>query len=432
MSSKTIVISRISAIVKHNNANKLEIAIIDGFQCVVPKNRFVVNQPVVYFPPEVVLIKEVAVALGVENYLNFSQQAHPVTKIVYEAGRTKTIKLRGEYSMGIVVEVPPGLKGFHVGYNCNEFYQAWEYEPILPSSPTLMKLSGKKLFSNAFKPLPHLPTYSDTQNLRTCPEYFEGQNVAVTEKIHGSNLGIGFIQDGNTNKAERILAITSRNYRRKIPATRYKTIERGFVKLRQSILNNYADLLYKVASKIKLCRYFPIVNQDFIKDFHDEFVLDYGPDYLKYFYSDRELVARDQFWFVESLLNLRLIRSKVKDNIVLYGEITGTQAGFTYGKNEPQFFAFSIKKNGLWLSYDEFISWCKEFSIPTAPLLYKGTYDFELIKKLAVGHTRLGSKHLLEGVVVESQENPGDRKKFVSLEYLAQRDEGKLPDSKDE
>jgi hypothetical protein len=55
MSALIVEISKISEIKAHPNADKLELAIIKGWQCIVGKGQHKVNELVVYCPPDSII-----------------------------------------------------------------------------------------------------------------------------------------------------------------------------------------------------------------------------------------------------------------------------------------------------------------------------------------------------------------------------------------
>lgn len=84
---KLATIEKIDELIPHPNADKLEICKVLGFQCVVPKGLHKQGDIVVYIQTDTVLPKDQEWA---EEYLKYSPK------------RTKAVRLRGEWSEGIV------------------------------------------------------------------------------------------------------------------------------------------------------------------------------------------------------------------------------------------------------------------------------------------------------------------------------------------
>lgn len=82
-------IELISEIKAHSNAERLELATILGYQCVVPKDTFKVGDAVVYIQPD--------------NSLPESDWSVDYRK--YAPKRIKAIRLRGEWSEGLIMQL---------------------------------------------------------------------------------------------------------------------------------------------------------------------------------------------------------------------------------------------------------------------------------------------------------------------------------------
>ena len=91
MSSLIVEVSKIQQILPHPNAEKLELAHVKGWQCVVPKAKYSAGDLIVYIPPDSVLPAELSDRLGITKYLS--------------NGRVRCAKLRGEPSFGVVMDL---------------------------------------------------------------------------------------------------------------------------------------------------------------------------------------------------------------------------------------------------------------------------------------------------------------------------------------
>lgn len=88
-------IRRISAIKPHTNADALEIAVVDGWQCVVKKGEFEEDAVVVYFEIDSWIPHAIA------PFLSRGKEPREYEGVPGE--RLRTIKLRGELSQGLVM-----------------------------------------------------------------------------------------------------------------------------------------------------------------------------------------------------------------------------------------------------------------------------------------------------------------------------------------
>ncbi len=95
---KLATVRKIAEIKPHNNADALELAVVDGWQCVVKKGDFNAGDLVIYFEVDSVLP-----VLPVYEFLRKGCYVKKDWLTKGEGFRLKTIKLRGEKSQGLVL-----------------------------------------------------------------------------------------------------------------------------------------------------------------------------------------------------------------------------------------------------------------------------------------------------------------------------------------
>src|SRR5947209_3271290 len=147
MSSLIVEVCRIERVLPHPNADKLELAQIKGWQCVVPKGKYAASDLVTYVPIDSLLPAELSDRLGITQYLS--------------KGRVRCARLRGEPSFGVIMDVedPAWAEGTEV----REFYGITKYvPPIKPSA------------GDAEAPHPLFVSYTDVENLGNFPGVFPG------------------------------------------------------------------------------------------------------------------------------------------------------------------------------------------------------------------------------------------------------------------
>jgi RNA ligase (TIGR02306 family) len=169
MSSSLIVpVTIIEKISPHPNADALELAQVLGWQLVVKKGEYAVNDKIVYFPIDTILPVNVSDTFGVTRYL--SKQ------------RIRCARLRGEPSFGLAVK--PDNHDWEIGLNVAEHYGATRFEP--PIRP------GQ---GDAERAHPLFVEYTDIENMRNFPDIFTaGETVMLTEKIHGTSSRVASIE----------------------------------------------------------------------------------------------------------------------------------------------------------------------------------------------------------------------------------------------
>jgi len=178
MSSIAVRVVSISDVQPHTNADSLELAIVNGWQMVVRKGIHAVGEKVVYFEQGTVLPREVADRFNATSYLSEKTDMYGNRVLVVHR-----VKLRGEPSFGLAVV--PDNPTWEIGLNVAEQYGATKYYPPV-----------KATAGDAEQDDPRFPTYTDIENMRNYLDVFVPQDtVIVTEKIHGTNCRVGFVQD---------------------------------------------------------------------------------------------------------------------------------------------------------------------------------------------------------------------------------------------
>lgn len=127
---KLASIRQIKEIKPHTNADSLELAIVDGWQCVVKKGEFIPGDVVVYF--------EIDSVLPVRPEFEFLRKCCFVDKDWITGFRLKTIKLRGERSQGLVMHlgsIDVHWKNEHKmpGVDVTELLGVTKWDPPVPA-----------------------------------------------------------------------------------------------------------------------------------------------------------------------------------------------------------------------------------------------------------------------------------------------------------
>jgi RNA ligase (TIGR02306 family) len=158
----------------HPNADRLGIVKVRGYSVCVPTNLFVGVQLGAYIPPD---------SLVDPNRSEFAFLKDKEKDKYGGMVRIKVEKLRGVVSMGLLL---PAKEGWEVGDDVATELGVEHFDPPLP-----MDAGGE----DEAPPPGYLPKY-DVEALLRYPELFEkGEEVIVTEKIHGCNARYCFIDD---------------------------------------------------------------------------------------------------------------------------------------------------------------------------------------------------------------------------------------------
>lgn len=173
---KLASIETIKEIVPHGGADKLEIAKILGWQSIVKKGEFKAGDKVVFVVIDTILPK----APWSEFLADKNNPEKPI--------RLRTVKLRGEYSQGLVLPLtvlPENIQGWHESADVGGVLNIKKYEKEIPA-----QLSGEVL--GAFPSF--LAAQTDEDNGLSYPdlvnEVLKHEYITVTQKLDGSSCTI--------------------------------------------------------------------------------------------------------------------------------------------------------------------------------------------------------------------------------------------------
>lgn len=158
----------------HPNADRLELAAIGGYRCVVPKGRYEPGDLAAYIPEGAIVPDAVIAELGLEGRLAGPQK-----------NRVKAIRLRGTLSQGLVYPAR-GEKlratGVQEGDDVTEALGLVKYEPPIP-----IHMQGE--VDNARG----RTVKYDIEDVKKFPGVLrDGEEVVMTEKLHGTWCCLGW------------------------------------------------------------------------------------------------------------------------------------------------------------------------------------------------------------------------------------------------
>lgn len=184
MSSLIVEVSRVSAITKHPNADRLAIATVKGWKTCIRCNpetgesELKVGDKCVYFPPDSVMPVELSEKLGITKYLAPIKNPDGTWA---PCNRVRAARLRGVASYGFVIPVPNN-SDWEIGENVAGFYGITKWEPKFPPN------------DDTVREHPLLHSYTDIEIWQNFPDVFQyGEEVIITEKIHGRTCRMGYL-----------------------------------------------------------------------------------------------------------------------------------------------------------------------------------------------------------------------------------------------
>lgn len=369
MAKFEVLITPIGKVEHHPNADRLSIMKVGGFTIVSGKledgsHRYNEGDLVAYVPENAV----VPVYLLKRGYWDENKQKGFLAGS--EGNRVKPVKLRDVVSQGIVFppdEINDGCEklvyingsderlAVAVGDDVSEFLGITKFEPVIPAS-----MDGDVVSigdENTVK--------FDIENILKYMDGFErDEPIVVTEKLHGTFCGIGYV-----------------------PGLAQEGIHRG----------EFFAFSKGLGSK-------GLVFKDTEENRKSNLYL-------------RSAIENDLFVIAEEIS-----RDFDGQTVHILGEIFGKGVqDLHYGVDYPMFRAFDIVVGGEYLDYEQFLITAKENYLQVVPELYRDGYDFDKLKGLLTGKTTFGQSNVLEGGVVKSIH--GERKifKLINEEYLTRK-----------
>ena len=203
MSTFEVNVVRIDDIYDHPNADRLSIVLIGGYEAITMKNedgshRFVKGEPVVYVPEQAVVPEHLLKQFG------FWDETKGKGMLAGSKGnRVKAIRLRDHLSQGLVWKTANALGmqdvvllngdidgSFNIGDNVAEFFGIVKYEVPVPAQ-----------FSGHADSIPEAILHYDIENQQKFPTLItEGEEVVITEKLHGTHFRMTVIPGLDNDK----------------------------------------------------------------------------------------------------------------------------------------------------------------------------------------------------------------------------------------
>ena len=361
MSSLIVEVCKVKKIEKHPNADRLSIVNVKGWSCIVGLDNYKVGDLVVFVPPDCIVPNNIIYKYNLE-YLK-------------KNGRTSTVKLRGYISEGLVLDLPKGK--WRAGDDASKILGIIKYEPPAP------KFSVKGSQQTSRKKInPSFHKYTDIENVKNYDNVFQvGDEVAITEKIHGSNFRSGLLEI---------------NIGKNIPI-----LDKISMWIRKNIFNHKYE--YVVGShNVQITRH-----------------------------SNRKSFYDKDIW--NEMYNKYNIKDILLPDMIIYGEVYGEAHGkgiqdLTYGIKEHALIVFDIKIEDKYMGWVLVRDFCKVHGLPHVPELYVGEYYEGILEDFTLGQSILCPDQIREGIVLKmlyEEKHPRIGRKIlksINPEYLIRKD----------
>jgi len=362
-------ISKINEIKPIEGADKIVLATIGGWNCVIQKDAYKVGDLVVVATTDAVIPLELSVAMGVTSYLRNGQ-------------RVRTVKLRGVYSECLILPINFIPEKYRKeGVDCMELMEIFKYEPPIKM---VQLSSGRKV---RYQDNPNFTVYYKFPNAKNVPDMFtEKDLVEITRKIHGTNARYGIVKKNKMSFLDKIKKFFGNEWVEYEFVVGSHNVEKG------SDSQGFYDtnVWYEIADKYNL---------------------------------------KEKMWNIAKFRGAKDIGT----GITLYGEIygVGIQKGYDYGLDEIKLMGFDVSINGEYVDTSSAAYMIiSHFRVPYVPILWTGMWSKEIQDSLVFNNFIEGTKVPHEGVVIKDVS--GDRRKIAKVinpDYLIYSEKNNIGDS---
>jgi RNA ligase (TIGR02306 family) len=347
MSSLIVEVCEVKEIRKHPDADKLEIAVVKDWECLVGVGDHEVGELVIFVPPDSILPPDLIEKWNI-GYLKNKK-----------TGRVGVIKLRGVYSYGLIV---PNYDGYKKGTNVADIYGITKWVP--PS---------ERVGKSRKKANPRFHKYTDIENYRNFEDVLvDGEQVIISEKIHGTNLRAGWVLKDPDGIIERV-----RNFLGMKPAYEFVVGSRN-VQLKSEDRTYYGTNIYQATA------------------------------------------------------NYYELKDRIPRGYVVYGEIFGFKIqDLIYGRTGLDVRFFDVMHEGEYLNLIDAYTLLVDWGLKPAPLWGNYYWSKDLVEDILETFfskpSKLDESTLQEGVVIRPVAERTDPKlgrvilKLVNPEYLARK-----------
>jgi RNA ligase (TIGR02306 family) len=361
-------VARINEIKSIEGADNIELGVIGGWNCIIKKDSYKVDDLVVVATTDAVIPQELSDKMNVTNYLRKGQ-------------RVRTVKLRGVYSECLIIPITyiQGVKRYE-GFDAMEVLGIFKYEPPVRQ---VQLASGRKLKYNQN---PNFGIYYKFPNIKNVNGMFtEEDTVEVTRKIHGTNARYGIVRKNKLsvwNKVRRFFGD--------------KWVEYEYV---------YGSHNVEKGSD----------SQGF-----------YDTDVWRTIAEKHNI--REKLW---DFFKLTKTLYNTKDGIVIYGEIygPGIQKNYDYGLTELEYAGFDVTINGAYQTTSRSTVIHEWLGLKNVPILEYNVWSEELLTKYTFDKIE-GTKVPHEGIVIKSVDgNRHKVAKVINPDYLIYGEKHNVGDS---
>ncbi len=169
-----VPLTKIKEIKEHPNAHSLQIAVVYDFEVIVPKNKYKIDDRIIFVPPDSILPQSLEDKLFPAD-----------SRIKLHRHRVKQVKIRSYYSQGMIIDLEDLADNSYTILE-NDYSEALGITKYEPGPAPFEGTKAQKRDKPKENPLFH--QYNGIENIKWYPDLFqEGEEVVIQEKLHGSN-----------------------------------------------------------------------------------------------------------------------------------------------------------------------------------------------------------------------------------------------------
>jgi len=369
-------IATINEIKPIEGADKIELVVVGGWNCIAQKGEQKVGDNVIIATTDAVIPFELSEKMGVTNYLR-------------KGGRVKTVKLRGVYSECLIIPIThiPFMENYYEGKDMMYTMNIYKYEPPVKQ---IQLANGRKI---RYQDNPNFHVYYKFPNLKNVPGMFtEEDTVEITRKIHGTNARYGIVKKTKLSIWDKLKISLAKKIKPEWKWAEYEFVVGSHNVEKGSDSNGFYDtnVWYEIEKKYNI---------------------------------------KQKLW--DYVKSVRV--EHIGDGITLYGEIygAGIQKGYDYGLKEIEFVGFDVKENGEYLStINSKLLFKNILKLPYVEQLYFGEWSQEVQNRYVFNNFIEGTKVPHEGIVIKH--HSGEREKIAKVinpDYLIYGEKHDIGDS---
>lgn len=366
-------VARINEIKPIEGADNIEQALIGGWNCIVKKGEYKVDDLVAVATTDAVIPEGLSDAINVTNYLRKGQ-------------RVRTVKLRGVYSECLVIPnqfLPVSYINNNPileGTDLMETLKIFKYEPPVRQ---VQLSSGRKI---KYKDNENFKVYYKFPNIKNVKGMFTAEDeVEVSRKIHGTNARYGIVRKSKLSIWDKVKRLFGNEW----------------------------------------------IEYEYVYGSHN---VEKGSDSQGFYGTDVWKTIADRYDIKEKLWKFFKAHKehyKIKEGIIIYGEIygPGIQKGYDYGLKETEYAGFDVTINGEYQATVRSFVIHNMLDLNHVPVLEFSNWSDELLTKYTFDKIE-GTKIPHEGVVIKAVDgNRHKVAKIINPDYLIYGEKHNIGDS---